>query len=735
LLEKYPDVKNMSLAQVISMFKSLGKPSVDSRKWTPNATVLTLRRFAAAQCLMGTIGCEMAYCATNVCRNKEDNHLLHHGQNRCTKEDTLRANIPVKEPEEPKTKDESRLNMAMDTKVNSTANLTHESKTANLTHESKTVNLTHESKTVNLTNESKTANLTQPAEVGLEEEGEDEDESTDETEDEEEAEEEEEADTDEGVSANRALVFDQKCNITRAQKDFERPIELVVTENKAYDLPGYGHGARCYFGNSGGRLTTCSSAYQNKNFHLYTSVRGEAQFNTVESSRKNGSALAIKYDNRTLLTYSRVDTVTDVICDALGWMELPPSLVGNFQEFEKKVNMECANLLKEHPDVKNMSMIEATTMLAKIAPPAMEEQTWLLSQRRHTFRRFAAAQCLVGTVGCEMAHCAVNHCKKNVGQETFFIGHGSVQCTELTGVSYSQKELDSEEADVDSEETTESDSEEDSIKEEDEDEAGDEGWMKMEDLDEAGDEAGDEDWIKMEDLEKAGEETLAEVFSAVPTKCGLIADDYKPTDVVYDVVEQTHDFSKRACLFSKFSKGYGACAAARAKRHFPLYSHGQGLLMQPHVKDQRRLKLTYNWGMRMFYTTKHHDPMSDIVCVTTGWIRLPKAKVTNFRAWEQLERRECDRLITAHPEVKEMSLDDLNHANTRLSLGYTADLHEWNSEATVHIMKRRAAMQCLLGVAGCSMADCATNYCHLKRNVIGHGIRDCGAIPIMDRKY
>jgi len=277
-------------------------------------------------------------------------------------------------------------------------------------------------------------------------------------------------------------------------------------------------------------------------------------------------------------------------------------------------------------------------------------------------------------------------------------------------------------------------SEKDESAEKDEDESAE----KDEDESAEKDEDDSEDW---KDLVQGGDEDKTEKTPSVDsTKCGLKTD-YQPADPVYDVAQETHNFSQRACVVSLVSRKYGACAVARKKRHFPLYSRKMGALMKTRMKDQnhsKHLKLTYNWGNQMLLTRKRYDPMSDIFCVATGWTHLPKAKVVNFRAWEGLERRECDRLIAAHPEVKLMSLDDLHRVTSRLSLGFTADLHEWNSEATVDTMRSHAAMQCLMGVAGCSMADCATNYCRLSGNgpnIIGHGMRECGAIPMAGRKH
>jgi len=289
---------------------------------------------------------------------------------------------------------------------------------------------------------------------------------------------------------------------------------------------------------------------------------------------------------------------------------------------------------------------------------------------------------------------------------------------------HSQEDMAAEEETSEKDESAEKD--EDESAEKDEDESAEK------------DEDDSEDW---KDLVQGGDEDKTEKTPSVDsTKCGLKTD-YQPADPVYDVAQETHNFSQRACVVSLVSRKYGACAVARKKRHFPLYSRKMGALMKTRMKDQnhsKHLKLTYNWGNQMLLTRKRYDPMSDIFCVATGWTHLPKAKVVNFRAWEGLERRECDRLIAAHPEVKLMSLDDLHRVTSRLSLGFTADLHEWNSEATVDTMRSHAAMQCLMGVAGCSMADCATNYCRLSGNgpnIIGHGMRECGAIPMAGRKH
>jgi hypothetical protein len=221
---------------------------------------------------------------------------------------------------------------------------------------------------------------------------------------------------------NASLVFDKHCNMSRPDDDYSRPIETVLSEHHEFDVPGYGHGARCYFGRLSAPVRACSGAYQNSNFEMYTSWKNHKE------AKPASVPLKIQYGDRTIHTYNHKDALADATCDALGWLDLPKEKVSTFASFEEMVNSECAALLKEHPDVSMVSVNGISDMRGSVGVPEEGADVWMLTADKSWFRKQAAAQCLLGTVGCDMAHCAINRCRVQSKDKVNLIGQGS-QCS------------------------------------------------------------------------------------------------------------------------------------------------------------------------------------------------------------------------------------------------------------------------------------------------------------------
>jgi len=220
-------------------------------------------------------------------------------------------------------------------------------------------------------------------------------------------------------SKNASFVFDKHCNMSRPADDYTRPIETVLSEHHEFDVPGYGHGARCYFGRLSAPVRVCSGAYQNSNFTMYTLWKSK------KDQQEASKAMKIQYGDRTVHTHNHKDALADVMCDALGWVDLPKEKVSDFVSFEEMVNSECSSLLKDNQDVSTVSVNGISDMRSSLGVPKEGADTWMLKADKNLFRRHAAAQCLLGTVGCDMAHCALNRCRVKTTDKTNLIGQGS----------------------------------------------------------------------------------------------------------------------------------------------------------------------------------------------------------------------------------------------------------------------------------------------------------------------
>jgi len=80
-----------------------------------------------------------------------------------------------------------------------------------------------------------------------------------------------------------------------------------------------------------------------------------------------------------------------------------------------------------------------------------------------------------------------------------------------------------------------------------------------------------------------------------------------------------------------------------------------------------------------------------------------------------------------------MTLRQYKDENRMIEWEGERDHREWNAKATLHIMRRQAAVKCILGGAGCAMANCAANYCQTFKpsgeTIMGHGPEECGPFP------
>lgn len=211
------------------------------------------------------------------------------------------------------------------------------------------------------------------------------------------------------------------CNLRNDSHELDLPIAEAAEKN-----PNFLDEARCLYGQmySG---TACVDANAKQNFFLYTS------FTDQQKKSEKNRLLTVRYDNRTIITH-RDEAVSDMICDSMQWlgkddpvyMGHAKGMLTNFAGWRWVAGLACTDLFKNFPDMKKMSFRQAVSMLRNFAPPSDGAKLWTSKATRTSLRRLAAAKCLVGEAGCQMAHCLINVCKDKKHHNLFH--HGSARC-------------------------------------------------------------------------------------------------------------------------------------------------------------------------------------------------------------------------------------------------------------------------------------------------------------------
>jgi len=551
-----------------------------------------------------------------------------------------------------------------------------------------------------------------------------------------------------GVDGNCAVSALQKakaqypippvCSLQKDSPELDLPIAKAGAQN-----PNFLNEARCLYGQMYSS-TACAEANAKKDFSLYTAFSGQ------DKESEQTHSLTVKYDNHTIITRHK-DAVNDMICDAMEWLDVAgrkddamymgsaKDLMKNFANWKWVANLECTNLMKTYPDMKDMSFKQVVSMLNNFGPPSKSSKLWTTDANSTTLRRLAAAKCLVGEAGCQMAHCTVNVCKDTKEDPVFH--HGAARCQQLRHSSLLNLNNATKQQDVPKSHqniTAQPHLAELST-------AGMKSWSAFSKAAMLVREASRHQ-AEIQNLissaVNASQKMIATASEALQSKDGLSTIGYmmgcskrftaSETEQKLSVLLSGKDKnSERACFVANLSPNHYACAAARHNHNYTKYvQHMRGPIKMSPLSIES-LKVTYNKGHQTLYTTLHEKALADVFCSATGWVSLPKRLVRNSRAWERIEQRQCRRLLAAHPEAKSMSLFEVDQEHKKLAKEGFRTKEEWRSNATVHIMRRHAAVQCLLGTAGCNMANCAANYC-LQENkqgnkFMGHG-EDCPSV-------
>lgn len=516
-----------------------------------------------------------------------------------------------------------------------------------------------------------------------------------------------------GTDSNCALSALQKakaqapipslCSLRNDSRELDLPIPEAAAQH-----PNFLNEARCLFGQmySG---TACSEANAKKDFSVYTAFSGQ------EKESDQNQVLTVKYDNRTIITRQK-DAVSDMICDAMEWLDVAgrkddamymgsaKDLMKNYANWKWVVNLECTNLMKTYPDMKKMTFRQVVSMLRSFGPPSKSSSLWTSDADSSTLRRLAAAKCLIGEAGCQMAHCTVNVCK---GKGEMVFHHGAARCQKVRHSSLLNLKNGTRQQVVAKEHQHR---------------------KEIQNL--------------ISTVVNASQRALATASESLHNSggnhimgymagCSKKLNSSEKEQTLSALFSDKANNSARACSVATLSPKHFACAAARHNQNYTQYvQHMRGPMKWSPLSIES-LKVTYNKGHQTLYTRLYERALADVFCAATGWISLPKQALNDSRIWERIEKRQCRRLLAAHPEAKSMSLIEVHKEHTKLTMEGFRTKDEWKSNATVHIMRRHAAVQCLLGTAGCNMANCAANYCFKPtkqgNKFMGHG-EECPSV-------
>lgn len=179
------------------------------------------------------------------------------------------------------------------------------------------------------------------------------------------------------------------------------------------------------------------------------------------------------------------------------------------------------------------------------------------------------------------------------------------------------------------------------------------------------------------------------------------------------------------CYFSRAGDWARLCQEANENQDYSRYGLG---LRGKYIADlaaggEDHLVLSVNCPWGSLRTNNDVYLYDDYYCAALGYMDLPWRKAYNWTEWDQLAKKECDKLTKIHPDYMDFNMYGPNKLekweDDEQRLWEHAYFHE--ECPAQKLAQRHAAYKCALGGIGCDMAFCAMNFCRDETGKVRHG--------------
>jgi len=201
-----------------------------------------------------------------------------------------------------------------------------------------------------------------------------------------------------------------------------------------------------------------------------------------------------------------------------------------------------------------------------------------------------------------------------------------------------------------------------------------------------------------------------------PKECYIEFSDEQLEKPMNKLIED-HPNISRPCLFgSRTNSGEQCMIAMQQKNLSKITSFAQSLLDKAVKKDRMNfrsaLDVSYKNGNRkqkikQFTTRLRKMPSEDAFCHAMKWHKLDGNLIHHYDKFQKLVDDQCAVLLTKFPEAEHTSMMEMKKFMENWVLG------ELPTNMTKRSFKWKAAVECVMGMASCSMANCAANMCFI----------------------
>jgi len=166
----------------------------------------------------------------------------------------------------------------------------------------------------------------------------------------------------------------------------------------------------------------------------------------------------------------------------------------------------------------------------------------------------------------------------------------------------------------------------------------------------------------------------------------------------------------RPCLFgSRTNSGEQCMIAIQQKNLSKITSFAQSLLDKAIKRDRMAftsaIDVTYNGSKRQFRTRLRKMPAEDAFCHAMKWHKLDRRLIHHYDRFSALVDQQCALLLQRFPDAGKTTMMQMKLFMENWVLG------EFPSKFNATTFKWKAAVECVMGMASCSMANCAANMC------------------------
>jgi len=194
-----------------------------------------------------------------------------------------------------------------------------------------------------------------------------------------------------------------------------------------------------------------------------------------------------------------------------------------------------------------------------------------------------------------------------------------------------------------------------------------------------------------------------------PKECYIKFSDEQMEMPLYRLIED-HSSISPPCLFGSMTNSGEQCMIAIQQKNLSKITSSSQILLEKAIKKDRvtfrsALAVSYNDSKQDFRTRYRKMPSEDAFCHAMNWHKIDGKLIHHYEKFQKLVNRQCASLLTRFPEAEQTSMTEMKKFMENWVLG------ELPTNMTKQKFKWKAAVECVMGMASCSMANCAANMC------------------------